>query len=251
MSERGRGRARGRSRGRGSIGRGRSNDGRDSTRNDTRPVGGLSTRPSETPHSVGQAKQSNPKATPTSTPSAPKPEPTAPTVALTPKRDSNGPVTQRSPNASPSSGSPSSTSSPSSSSCIGSSVRSSPQSLHSASPITVSGASSSSKLDSSKLDSSPLPSFKYQDPPQRPGVGTLGRPIDLQTNHFPITFPRRGELYHYDVTLKPDTCPRKINRLVIKEIEKKYRENLQGILLAYDGTKNIYTSKPLPFQSKV
>uniref|UniRef100_A0A1X7VUD3 Uncharacterized protein n=1 Tax=Amphimedon queenslandica TaxID=400682 RepID=A0A1X7VUD3_AMPQE len=247
MSDRGgKGRSRGRGRGRGSsVGRGRSNAGRDSTRNDTPPVGGLSSRPSETetPHSVGQVKQSNPKGTPTSPPSVTKPEPTAPAVPLTPKRESNGPVTQGSPNNSPSSGSPSSTSSPSSS-CIGSSIMSSPQSLYSASPITVSGTSSSSKLDS------PHPSFKYRDPPPRPGVGTLGRPIVLQTNHFPIKFPTKGELYHYDVTLKPDTCPRRINRAVIKEIEKKYRENLQGILLAYDGTKNIYTSKPLPFRSK-
>ena len=233
---RGRGRARGRGRGQSSVGRGRSNAGRDSTRNDTPPVGGL--RASETP-------QSNPKATPTSPPSVrepPKPETTAPSLPLTPERKSNGPMPQKSPNTSASSGSPSSTGSPSS--CISSSLRSSPQSSYSASPITTSSASSSTKLV-------PSPSFEYRDPPQRPDKGILGRPIVLRTNHFSIKFPRKGELYHYDVTLKPDTCPRKINRLVIREIEKKYSENLKGILLAYDGTKNIYTSKPLPFESKV
>lgn len=47
--------------------------------------------------------------------------------------------------------------------------------------------------------------------PRRPNLGTDGRAITLRANQFQITMPR-GQLHHYDVTITPDKCPRKINR---------------------------------------
>lgn len=47
--------------------------------------------------------------------------------------------------------------------------------------------------------------------PRRPNLGTEGRPIMLRANHFEIRMPR-GYLHHYDVTITPDKCPRKVNR---------------------------------------
>lgn len=53
-----------------------------------------------------------------------------------------------------------------------------------------------------------LPTFVC---PRRPNLGTEGRPILLRANHFEIRMPR-GYLHHYDVTITPDKCPRKVNR---------------------------------------
>lgn len=45
--------------------------------------------------------------------------------------------------------------------------------------------------------------------PRRPNLGREGRPIGLKANHFQITMPR-GFVHHYDVTIQPDKCPRKV-----------------------------------------
>ena len=115
----------------------------------------------------------------------------------------------------------------------------------SSSPGSAASRTTSASSGAGPSSSTPF-EFQYRDPPVRPGVGTLGRSISLRANHFPIKFPDKGEVYHYDVTIKPDTFPRRINRQVVKEIEKEYSSVLEGILLAYDGAKSIYTSKPLP-----
>ena len=46
--------------------------------------------------------------------------------------------------------------------------------------------------------------------PRRPNLGREGRPIGLKANHFQITMPR-GFVHHYDVSIQPDKCPRKVN----------------------------------------
>ena len=89
--------------------------------------------------------------------------------------------------------------------------------------------------------------FEPRDPPKRPDEGgTLGKKISLSANHFALTIPDGRFIYHYDVQIKPDKCPRNINRLVIKELEKRYADKLQGCKLAYDGKSNIYITKRLP-----
>lgn len=47
--------------------------------------------------------------------------------------------------------------------------------------------------------------------PRRPNVGVEGRAILLRANHFQISVPR-GFIHHYDITIQPDKCPRKVNR---------------------------------------
>ena len=47
--------------------------------------------------------------------------------------------------------------------------------------------------------------------PRRPNLGREGRGIQLRANHFQITMPR-GYVQHYDVSIQPDKCPRKVNR---------------------------------------
>lgn len=47
--------------------------------------------------------------------------------------------------------------------------------------------------------------------PRRPNLGREGRPIMLRANHFQISMPR-GYIHHYDISIQPDKCPRKVNR---------------------------------------
>ncbi|KMR03877.1 protein argonaute-2-like protein [Lasius niger] len=45
--------------------------------------------------------------------------------------------------------------------------------------------------------------------PRRPNIGREGRPIGLRANHFQISMPR-GYVHHYDISIQPDKCPRKV-----------------------------------------
>ncbi|XP_077490052.1 protein argonaute-2-like [Amblyomma americanum] len=100
--------------------------------------------------------------------------------------------------------------------------------------------------------------------PQRPQHGTLGRKINLLANHFEIQLPE-GSFYHYDVTIlssskkeeakAPDDkkmrcLSTRINRLVIQSLVEKYRGELRNCLPAFDGRKNLYTRKELPFKER-
>lgn len=49
--------------------------------------------------------------------------------------------------------------------------------------------------------------------PRRPNLGREGRPIGLKANHFQITMPR-GFVHHYDVSIQPDKCPRKVCEII-------------------------------------
>lgn len=59
----------------------------------------------------------------------------------------------------------------------------------------------------------PTPELPVFVCPRRPNQGVEGRPIMLRANHFQINMPR-GVIHHYDITIQPDKCPRKVNRLV-------------------------------------
>lgn len=53
------------------------------------------------------------------------------------------------------------------------------------------------------------------------------------------------------VTITPEVTSRGVNRAVIKELVKLYRESHLGKRLpVYDGRKSLYTAGPLPFTSK-
>ena len=47
--------------------------------------------------------------------------------------------------------------------------------------------------------------------PARPNHGIEGRPIMLRANHFQVRIPR-GFIHHYDISILPDKCPRRVNR---------------------------------------
>lgn len=70
----------------------------------------------------------------------------------------------------------------------------------------------SNHLLASDPPSSPVPEYVFK-PPSRPDFGTMGRTIKLQANFFEMEIPKL-EVYHYDVDIKPDKCPRRVNRCV-------------------------------------
>ncbi|GCB78618.1 hypothetical protein scyTo_0015854 [Scyliorhinus torazame] len=47
--------------------------------------------------------------------------------------------------------------------------------------------------------------------PRRPGCGTMGKPIKLLANCFQVDIPKI-DVYLYEVDIKPDKCPRRVNR---------------------------------------
>ncbi|XP_075551486.1 protein argonaute-2-like isoform X1 [Dermacentor variabilis] len=99
--------------------------------------------------------------------------------------------------------------------------------------------------------------------PRRPAHGKLGRQIQLIANHFNIDIPD-GNVYHYDVEIYSATSAgakvpeqkkyrclsTKINRIVIELLVEKYRQDISNCIPAFDGRKNLYTRRQLPFRER-
>ena len=64
---------------------------------------------------------------------------------------------------------------------------------------------------SNNLSISSGPPASLFQPPRRPGLGTVGKPIRLLANHFQVQIPKI-DVYHYDVDIKPEKRPRRVNR---------------------------------------
>ncbi len=100
----------------------------------------------------------------------------------------------------------------------------------------------------------------------RPGLGSKGRAIDLVSNHFQLKV-KDICCYHYDVDILLNKAnglhsmlantsgagdgknfkklAQSVNRCVIKNLVNVWRELFTDIKPVYDGTKNLYTSRPL------
>ncbi|XP_068705532.1 protein argonaute-2-like isoform X1 [Montipora foliosa] len=116
------------------------------------------------------------------------------------------------------------------------------------------------RQDVSKLAETLGSSFTVQDhvarqssgnglrPPKRPSHGTVGRPIKLRANFFQMNIsPKLTYLYHYDVEIIPNKCPKVVKRDVVNQIIQKYKkETFQGHEPAFDGEKNLISAKELP-----
>ncbi|XP_029122938.1 protein argonaute 10 [Elaeis guineensis] len=83
--------------------------------------------------------------------------------------------------------------------------------------------------------------------PPRPGLGQAGTRCMVKANHFFAELPDK-DLIHYDVTITPEVASKNVNRNIIAELVKLYRESDLGMRLpAYDGRKSLYTAGELPF----
>lgn len=58
----------------------------------------------------------------------------------------------------------------------------------------------------------PIQGYAFKPPP-RPDFGTSGRTIKLQANFFEMDIPKI-DIYHYELDIKPEKCPRRVNRYV-------------------------------------
>nr|XP_006818896.1 PREDICTED: protein argonaute-2-like [Saccoglossus kowalevskii] len=82
--------------------------------------------------------------------------------------------------------------------------------------------------------------------PRRPNHGVEGRPILLRANHFQIRMPH-GDIQHYDITIVPDKCPRRVNREIIDTMVTAYSSKIfNNGKPVFDGRKNLYSRDPLP-----
>ncbi|OQV21162.1 Protein argonaute-1 [Hypsibius exemplaris] len=82
--------------------------------------------------------------------------------------------------------------------------------------------------------------------PRRPNIGGEGRPIVLRANHFQLHVPR-GFIHHYDISIQPDKCPRRVNRDIIETMVQGYSHSIfNGQKPVFDGKKNLYTRDALP-----
>ncbi|KAJ7975336.1 Argonaute family protein [Quillaja saponaria] len=106
------------------------------------------------------------------------------------------------------------------------------------------------------------PSSKSMRFPLRPGKGSYGTKCVVKANHFFAELPKK-DLHQYDVTvtlevtsrgqvtISTEVTSRGVNRAVMEQLVKLYRESHLGKRLpAYDGRKSLYTAGPLPFISK-
>ncbi|CAL9049163.1 unnamed protein product [Musa banksii] len=97
---------------------------------------------------------------------------------------------------------------------------------------------------------SPPSSSKSIRFPLRPGKGSFGDKCVVKANHFLAELPDR-DLHQYDVSITPEVASRGVNRAVMEQLVRLYRESyLGGRLPAYDGRKSLYTAGPLPFASR-
>ncbi|GAB4850453.1 argonaute 1 [Ancistrocladus abbreviatus] len=86
--------------------------------------------------------------------------------------------------------------------------------------------------------------------PLRPGKGSTGIRCIVKANHFFAELPDK-DLHQFDVTITPEVKSRGVNRAVMEQLVKLYREShLGGRLPAYDGRKSLYTAGPLPFATR-
>ncbi|KAL6192212.1 hypothetical protein ACLB2K_038597 [Fragaria x ananassa] len=81
----------------------------------------------------------------------------------------------------------------------------------------------------------------------RPGYGQAGIKCVVKANYFFAELPDK-DLNHYDVSITPEVTSRVVNRAIMAELVRLYRESDLGMRLpAYDGRKSLYTAGELPF----
>ncbi|KAF8400717.1 hypothetical protein HHK36_014017 [Tetracentron sinense] len=100
------------------------------------------------------------------------------------------------------------------------------------------------------LDMGPPVSSKGLTFPRRPDYGQAGTKCIVKANHFLAELPDK-DLNQYDVTITPELTSRSVNRAIMVQLVKLYRETDLGMRLpVYDGRKSLYTAGLLPFTSK-
>ncbi|RIA86223.1 Piwi domain-containing protein, partial [Glomus cerebriforme] len=83
---------------------------------------------------------------------------------------------------------------------------------------------------------------------KRPSLGRQGRETRIRANFFEIkSLPKTKSIHQYDVTITPDVSPSLIKKIYQKFENLNSERKFNNIPLVFDGRKNIFTCKPLPF----
>lgn len=53
-------------------------------------------------------------------------------------------------------------------------------------------------------------------------------------------------VYHYDVAIVPDKCPRRVNREIVEALVQAHADYFGHQKPVFDGRKNLYSRRPLP-----
>ncbi|KAI5893541.1 Piwi-domain-containing protein [Schizophyllum commune H4-8] len=87
---------------------------------------------------------------------------------------------------------------------------------------------------------------------KRPNFGTAGTQIQIKANSFEATLPDKI-IHHYDVVMKPSekTTPERFTREMIKTLQQDVAPNVFTPKAVYDGRKNLYAARELPFPEGV
>ncbi|RIA93561.1 hypothetical protein C1645_874012 [Glomus cerebriforme] len=79
---------------------------------------------------------------------------------------------------------------------------------------------------------------------KRNGLGHQGRQIKVRTNYFEIKSLPNSDIHHYNIIMMPEVPPA-LNRKIFKQ--QNFLERHFGGRPVYDGRRNIYTHRQLPF----
>ena len=66
---------------------------------------------------------------------------------------------------------------------------------------------------------------------------------------FQLRLPK-GDIHHYDLSISPDKCPRRVNRNVVETTVNTYHKVFGGQRPVFDGRKKPYIGKALPIGRK-
>ncbi|KAG6860668.1 hypothetical protein C0995_008856 [Termitomyces sp. Mi166 len=83
------------------------------------------------------------------------------------------------------------------------------------------------------------------DRPLRPGFGTLGTPITLRANFFPLKLPK-GPIYDYVVEVSPKTDINRIKTRIFELMERNPACTSHIPYIAHDRSQRLVSAKKLP-----
>ncbi|KAJ1569829.1 Eukaryotic translation initiation factor 2C, partial [Nowakowskiella sp. JEL0078] len=88
--------------------------------------------------------------------------------------------------------------------------------------------------------------------PLRPGQGLVGRKITLRANFFPIHSLPTCDIHHYEMEFNPEISHTKTTRRLFSLWTDLNRSSiLRNIAPVFDGRKNVYTSRAIPFLDEI
>ncbi|KAF9123989.1 hypothetical protein BGW39_008545 [Mortierella sp. 14UC] len=92
--------------------------------------------------------------------------------------------------------------------------------------------------------------IRLTDLVKRPNPGRAGKAIQVRTNFFEVKTLPDINIHHYDVTITPDVPPPVNRRIFDQFVLLNSKSDLADAKPVFDGRKNFFSSKELPFDSR-